>query len=88
MSLEALSHAASTAFPIFEREQLIESERQAERRKRESFPPVSPLRRSSSLGAGLIRELLPPKDLSSILPSVPTLSRQTSHPCYSVQASK
>ena len=86
MSLEALSHAASTAFPIFEGEQVIETERQAERRKRDNFPPVSPLRRASSLGVTISRE--PQKDFSSLLPSVPTLSRQTSHPCYSVQAPK
>jgi hypothetical protein len=45
MSLEALSHAASTAFPIFEEEQLRELERQAGARRREAMPRASPLRR-------------------------------------------
>jgi hypothetical protein len=45
MSLEALSHAASTAFPIFEEEQLRELEKQAGARRRESMPRASPLRR-------------------------------------------
>jgi len=88
MSLEALSHAASTAFPIFEEEQLRELEKEAGARRSKAMPRASPLRRACSLGTDIIKDLQNQRDLSSVLPSVPTLSRHLSHPCYNLQNPK
>lgn len=67
LSLEALSHAAST---VFEEGQLKGTAKLQ-------------LRRASSLGnTDLIKDLQNQRNHSSVLPAVPTLSRQTSHPCY------
>jgi hypothetical protein len=81
MSLEALSHAASAAFPLFERE-LKDIELKSEG-KISNFPRPSPLRRASSLGTEIVtRDLQNQRDISSVLPSVPTLSRQHSQLMY------
>jgi hypothetical protein len=41
-----------------------------------------------SLGTDVIKDLQNQRDLSSVLPSVPTLSRHLSHPLYNIQHPK